>query len=245
MNKENKMSIPTPHISATSKDQIANTVLMPGDPLRAKFIAENFLTDAKLFTDTRSMLGYTGYYNGKRVSVMGSGMGIPSSMIYFNELFNFYDVETIIRIGTAGSMNKDVKLHDIVIATSACSESSINDNLFGNVHFSPTPDFDLVIKAYEKSKELGYRTHCGQVHSSDQFYSEMPDYVFQNLQRYGVLCVEMESYGLFTLARKLGKKSLGIFTMSDSIVENVADTAEDRQTSYTNMMKLALEVAPE
>lgn len=237
------MNIPTPHISAKSSDQIAKTVLMPGDPLRAKFIAENFLEDAKIFNETRGMLGFTGTYKGKEVSVMGSGMGIPSSMIYYNELFAGYDVDTIIRIGTAGSMQKDVKLHDIVIATSACSESSINDNLFGNIHFSPTPNFKLLLEAYEKSVELGYTTHCGQVHSSDQFYNDMPKNVFENLVKYGVLCVEMESYGLFMAARKHGKNALGIFTISDSLVENVADSAENREKSYTDMMTLALEVA--
>ena len=237
------MSLPTPHIQATDKNEIASTVLMPGDPLRAKFIAENFLKDAIQFNSTRGMLGYTGTYEGKRVSVMGSGMGIPSAMIYYNELFEFYDVDTIIRIGTAGSMNKDVKLHDIVIAQAACSESSINDNLFGNIHFSPVPDFDLLLKAYNKSNELGYKTHCGQVHSSDQFYNDMPENVFNNLQKYGVLCVEMESYGLFMAARKHGKKGLGIFTISDSLVDNIADSAENREKSYTNMMKLALEIA--
>lgn len=237
------MIIPTPHISAKSSEQIAKTVLMPGDPLRAKFIAENFLEDAKIFNETRGMLGFTGTYKGKEVSVMGTGMGIPSSMIYYNELFAGYDVDTIIRIGTAGSMQKDVKLHDIVIATSACSESSINDNLFGNIHFSPTPNFKLLLEAYEKSVELGYTTHCGQVHSSDQFYNDMPKNVFENLVKYGVLCVEMESYGLFMAARKHGKNALGIFTISDSLVENVADSAENREKSYTDMMTLALEVA--
>lgn len=239
------MTIPTPHISAKSKDEIANTVLMPGDPLRAKYIAENFLEDVKQFTNIRGMLGYTGFYKGKKVSVMGSGMGIPSSMIYFNELFNFYDVKTIIRVGSAGSMQENIKLHDIVLATSACSESSINDNLFGNIHFSPTPDFKLLLEAYKKSQELSYTTHCGQVHSSDQFYSEMDPKVFENLQKYGVLCVEMESYGLFTLARKYGKKALAIFTISDSLVSKEVDSAENRQNAYTQMMKLALEVAPE
>ena len=237
------MNIPTPHISAKSSEKIAKTVLMPGDPLRAKFIAENFLEDAKIFNETRGMLGFTGTYKGKEVSVMGSGMGIPSSMIYYNELFAGYDVDTIIRIGTAGSMQKDVKLHDIVIATSACSESSINDNLFGNIHFSPTPNFKLLLEAYDKSMELGYTTHCGQVHSSDQFYNDMPKNVFENLVKYGVLCVEMESYGLFMAARKHGKNALGIFTISDSLVENVADSAENREKSYTDMMTLALEVA--
>lgn len=237
------MTIPTPHIEAKSKDEIAKTVLMPGDPLRAKFIAENFLEDISIFNQVRGMLGYTGYYKGKRVSVMGSGMGIPSAMIYYNELFEFYDVETIIRVGTAGSMNKNVKLRDIVIASSACSESSINDNLFGNIHFSTTPDFNLLIKAYETSKKLGYNTHCGQVHSSDQFYSDIDPKVFKNLQKYGVLCVEMESYGLFMAARKHGKKGLGIFTISDSLIDGKADSSENRQKSYREMMKLALEVA--
>ncbi|WP_099320671.1 purine-nucleoside phosphorylase [Anaerococcus sp. Marseille-P3625] len=237
------MNIPTPHISATSPDEIASTVLMPGDPLRAKFIAENFLDNVKQFNKTRGMLGFTGYYKEKKVSVMGSGMGIPSSMIYYNELFAFYDVDTIVRIGTAGSMQEDIKLHDIVIATSACSESSINDNLFENINFSPTPDFDLLLKAYNKSNELSYTTHCGQVHSSDQFYNKLPDGVFDNLRKYGVLCVEMETYGLYMTARKYGKKALGIFTISDSLVEKVADSAENREKSYTNMMNLALEIA--
>lgn len=237
------MNIPTPHISATSPDEIASTVLMPGDPLRAKYIADNFLDNVKLFNETRGMLGFTGYYKGKKVSVMGSGMGIPSSMIYYNELFAFYDVDTIIRIGTAGSMQEDIKLHDIVIATSACSESSINDNLFANINFSPTPDFELLLKAYNKSNELFYTTHCGQVHSSDQFYNKLPDGVFDNLRKYGVLCVEMETYGLYMTARKYGKKALGIFTISDSLVEEVADSADNREKSYKNMMNLALEIA--
>lgn len=237
------MNIPTPHISATSPDEIASTVLMPGDPLRAKFIADNFLDNVKQFNKTRGMLGFTGYYKGKKVSVMGSGMGIPSSMIYYNELFAFYDVDTIIRIGTAGSMQEDIKLHDIVIATSACSESSINDNLFANINFSPTPDFELLLKAYNKSNELSYTTHCGQVYSSDQFYNKLPDEVFDNLRKYGVLCVEMETYGLYMTARKYGKKALGIFTISDSLVEEIADSAENREKLYTNMMNLALEIA--
>lgn len=239
------MKIPTPHISAKSADEIAKTVLMPGDPLRAKFIAENFLEDVTQFNNTRGMLGFTGYYKEKKVSVMGSGMGIPSAMIYYNELFAGYDVDTIIRIGTAGSMQEDIKLHDIVLATSACSESSINDNLFGNINFASIPDFELLLEAYNKSLDLGYTTHCGQVHSSDQFYNDIPENVFENLRKYGVLCVEMESYGLFMAARKHGKKGLGIFTISDSLVENVSDSAENREKSYTDMMNLALEVAHE
>ena len=237
-------NIPTPHITA-GMDDFADTVLMPGDPLRAKFIADTFLEDAVLVNNVRGVNGHTGFYKGKRVSVMASGMGMPSMGIYSHELFNFYDVDTIIRIGSAGSMQENIKLHDIVLATSACSESSINDNLFGNIHYSPTPDFDLLLEAYKKSQELGYTTHCGQVHSSDQFYSEMDPKVFENLQKYGVLCVEMESYGLFTVARKYGKRALGVFTISDSLVSNESDSAENRQSAYTQMMTLALEVAPE
>lgn len=239
------MKIPTPHIEAKSADEIANTVLMPGDPLRAKYIADNFLEDVTQFNQVRGMLGFTGYYQGKRISVMGSGMGIPSAQIYYNELFGGYDVNTIIRVGTAGSIQEDVNIRDIVLATAACSESSVNDNLFGNIKYSPTPDFELLDAAYHKSKELGYTTHAGQVQSSDQFYSDLPDHVFENLRKYGVLCIEMESYGLFTTARKYGKRALGIFTISDSIIKDEADSSEDRQNAYTNMMKLALEVAPE
>ena len=238
------LNIPTPHNNAKAGD-FAKTVLMPGDPLRAKYIAETYLENPRQVNAVRNMFGYTGTYKGKEVSVMGAGMGMPSIGIYSYELFNFYDVDTIIRIGSAGSMQENIKLHDIVLATSACSESSINDNLFGNIHYSPTPDFDLLLEAYKKSQELGYTTHCGQVHSSDQFYSEMDPKVFENLQKYGVLCVEMESYGLFTVARKYGKRALGVFTISDSLVSNESDSAENRQSAYTQMMTLALEVAPE
>ncbi len=237
------MGIPTPHIDAKSKDEIAKTVLMPGDPLRAKYIADNFLEDVTQFNHTRGMLGFTGYYKGKRISVMGSGMGIPSSLIYFNELFRFYDVECIIRIGTAGSMQENINLRDLVIATSACSDSSINEAVFGKYHFSTTPDFNLMLKAYETSKELGLNTHFEQVLSADQFYDDMPKEISDNLVQYGIACVEMETYGLYSIAKKLGKKALGIFTISDSLVTGETDSAENRQTAYTNMMKLALEIA--
>lgn len=238
-------SIPTPHIEATSPDQIANTVLMPGDPLRAKFIAEKYLTDVTQFNQVRGMLGYTGYYKGKRVSVMGSGMGIPSAMIYYYELFNFYEVNTIIRIGTSGAMQPHIKVRDVVVATAACTDSGINDGKFGNYSFCPTPDFDLMMAAYTKAEEMGITTHFGTVVSGDQFYGDPDPEVNKKLTQYGVLAGEMESAGLYTVARRLGKRSLGMFTISDSALSGEAESSQEREQGYTDMMELALEIAPE
>lgn len=236
--------IPTPHIEATSIDQIAKTVLMPGDPLRAKFIAETYLTDVKQFNQVRGMLGYTGYYKGKRISVMGSGMGIPSAMIYYYELFQFYDVDNIIRIGTAGSLQPDIALKDLVIATAANTDSGITKGQFGNYQFCPTPDFLLLKAAYEQAEKMGIKAHLGTVLSSDVFYGESNPELTAKLQQYGVLCAEMESAGLFMTARRTGKKALAMFTISDSLVTNEAESSQDRQTGYTQMMELALEIAP-
>lgn len=237
--------IPTPHIEATSPDQIANTVLMPGDPLRAKFIAEKYLTDVTQFNQVRGMLGFTGFYKGKRVSVMGSGMGIPSSLIYYHELFNFYEVDTIIRIGTAGAMQPNIRLKDVVVATAACTDSNINTGRFGNIQFCPTPDFELLMAAHDKAKEMGITAHFGTVRSGDQFYGEKDPEVQKKLTQFGVLCGEMESAGLYTEARRLGKRSLAMFTISDSALTNEADAASEREQGYTQMMELALEIAPE
>ena len=239
------MSIPTPHIEATSPDQIANTVLMPGDPLRAKFIAEKYLTDVEQFNSVRGMLGYTGKYKGKRISVMGSGMGIPSSMIYYHELFAFYEVETIIRIGTAGAISPKVGMRDVVVATASCSDSSLNVGEFGKTQFCPTPDFDLLMAAKKYADDHHITAHFGTVKCSDEFYREDSSEIFEKLQRYGVLAAEMESTALYTAARKLGKKSLALFTVSDSLVSHEADDPKARQESYTQMMELALEIAPE
>lgn len=237
-------NIPTPHIEATSADEIANTVLMPGDPLRAKFIADTYLDDVTQFNQVRGMLGYTGYYKGKRVSVMGSGMGIPSAMIYYHELYAFYGVETIIRIGTAGAMNPDVRLEDIVIATASITDSGINRNEFGNYAFCPTPDFDLLVAANEQAKKMDVKTHVGTVLCSDQFYRERKPEI-ERFTQYGVLAGEMESAGLFTAARRLGKKSLALFTISDSGFSKEAQSSEMREKGYRSMMELALEIAPE
>nr|WP_072515155.1 purine-nucleoside phosphorylase [Ndongobacter massiliensis] len=237
--------IPTPHIGATSPDQIANTVLMPGDPLRAKFIAQNYLTDVSVFNEVRGMLGFTGLYRGKRVSVMGSGMGIPSSMIYYHELFAFYEVQTIIRVGTAGSWQKDVGLRDIVLATAAMTDSRVHEGLFGPYSFCPTPDFSLLMEAYNTAKKREMPVHAGVVISADQFYRELPEEVKTNIQTFGIVATEMETAGLYTTARKLGRRALGLFTISDSLVTGAAESSEDRQKAYTNMMELALEIAPE
>lgn len=235
--------IPTPHIGATSKDEIANTVLMPGDPKRAKFIAETFLTDVKCFTEVRGMLGFTGYYKGKRVSVMGSGMGIPSAMIYYNELFKFYDVKTIIRVGTAGGLQKGLKVRDIVVATAASTASSVVRGKFGEVQFAPTASFDLLIKTYEKAEEMGLDAYFGNVLSNDEFYKDWDPKEFDNIVKYGTLAVEMEAAGLYMAAREHAKDALVICTISDN--ESGEDSAEVREKAYTKMMELALEVAPE
>lgn len=238
------MNIPTPHIEAKSPDEIANTVLMPGDPLRAKFIADTYFENPVQFNQVRGMLGYTGYYKGKRVSVMGSGMGIPSSMIYFHELYAFYEVDTIIRIGSAGAMQPHVHLHDLVIATASNTDSKINHGLFGPYDFCPTPDFDLLVEGVEKAKAMDIPVHAGTVLCSDQFYRDFPEEVMANLMRYGALCAEMESAALYMTARKLGKRALAMFTISDHILTQEADSPEARQEGYRQMMELALEIAP-
>lgn len=235
--------IPTAHIGAVSPDEIANTVLMPGDPLRAKFIAETFLEDVTQFNAVRGMLGFTGFYNGKRVSVMGSGMGVPSAAIYYHELFKFYGVETIIRIGTCGGFQDYIDVTDIVVATAASTPSSIVKGKFGEVQFAPTPTFELVMQAKEYSDKNNLKSHFGTVLTSDEFYGKKDPNVGADLIQYGTLGAEMESAGLFMIAREHGKQSLAIFTVSDKPGEE--QTAEQREKGYTEMMKMALEIAPE
>ena len=235
--------IPTAHIAAKSSDEVANTVLMPGDPLRAKFIAENYLSNVTCFNETRGMLGYTGYYNDKRVSVMGSGMGTPSATIYYYELFKYYEVDNIIRIGTAGSLQENVKMRDIVFATTAHSDSAIVKSRFGNYNFSPTPDFNLLKKAvqYAENKDLSH--HVGASLSSDEFYGEIDDTVKNNLIKYGALVAEMETAGLYMTALRLGKSALALFTISDNDDNTVS--SKERETSFIEMIELALEIAPD
>ena len=237
------MGIPTPHNAAKQGD-IAKTVLMPGDPLRAKFISEKFLENAVCFNTVRNMFGYTGTYKGKKISVMGSGMGIPSIGIYSYELFNFYDVNNIIRIGSAGALADNVHVRDIIIAMTASTNSNYADQYKLPGTFAPCADFGLLRKAVETGEKLNLHTVVGNVLSSDTFYSA--DETFNDRwKRMGILGIEMETAALYMNATYAGKKALGIFTVSDHIYTGEALSAEERQNSFTEMMELALETAPE
>lgn len=226
------------HINA--KDgEIAELVLLPGDPLRAKFIAENFLENAVCYNEVRGMLGFTGTYNGKKVSVQGTGMGQPSISIYVNELFQFYNVQKAIRIGTCGSINKDIALRDVILAQGACSDSGINTQRFNGLHFAPIADFELLMNAYETAKKLGIKANVGNCVSSDLFYDTKENWKLW--AEYNAMGVEMEAAELYTLAAKFNRKALAILTVSDHILLGGATTAEERQLTFTNMMKIALE----
>jgi len=229
------------HITA-KPGEVAESILLPGDPLRAKFIAENLLESAKLYTEVRGILGYTGTYKGKRVSVQGTGMGIPSISIYVNELFRDYGVKRAIRIGTAGSLQENIKIRDLVIAMTACTDSSANKIRFGGRDFAPSATFSLVKKAWESANELGFKAAVGSIVSTDMFYSENPD-EWKLWAKFGVLAVEMEASELNTLAAKYGRECLCLVTISDSLVTHEATTAEERQKTFTRMMEVALETA--
>ena len=229
------------HIAAKN-GEIAETILLPGDPLRAKFVAENFLQDTVQYNSVRNMFGYTGTYKGKRISVQGTGMGIPSISIYVNELFREYDVKRAIRIGTAGSLNKDVLLRDLVLAMSACTDSGANNIRFGGRNFSPTASFSLLKTAYEFAVSKGWQPRVGSIVSSDMFYTEDPD-EWKLWSRFGCLAVEMECAELYTLAAKYGREALCILTISDSLVTGESTSAEERQTTFTRMMEVALDTA--
>lgn len=227
--------MPTPHNNALKND-IAKTVLMPGDPLRAKFIAETYLTDVKLVNTVRNMLAYTGYYKGKRVTVMGSGMGIPSIGIYSYELYTEYDVDRIIRIGSAGSTDKDLKLFDIVIAQGASTNSSWQEQYHLGGTYSAIASYPVMKEAIDACEKFNYRYKVGQVLSSDNFYGEE----WEPWAKMGILACEMEAYGLYCVAAQLHKEALAIMTISDSMIEHQETTAEQREKSFTNMMEVAL-----
>lgn len=231
----------TPHNSADIKD-IAKTVLMPGDPFRAKFIAENFLEDAKLVNNVRGIQGYTGTWKGTPVTVMASGMGMPSIGIYSYELFKFYDVENIIRVGSAGAYSADLKLFDVVVADSAYSESTYAKEQCGNTSDIQYPSEELNAKIIASAKNLGIETHVGCLHSSDVFYRESKDYL-KTVEEKGCFAVEMESFALFSNAKVLGKHAACIVTISDSFVSPEETTPEQREQSFTDMMKIALDAA--
>ncbi|MBQ6073083.1 MAG: purine-nucleoside phosphorylase [Bacteroidales bacterium] len=228
---------PTPHIGA-QYGEIAETVLMAGDPLRAKFMAENYLENPVQFNNVRGMLGYTGTYHGKRVSVMGHGMGIPSIGIYTYELFNFYGVNTIVRIGSAGSYNLDLKLGDLVIAMGACTDSNYGAQFGLPGTFAPIANFDLLRAAVETCEKRGFRYKVGNILSSDAFYSDNPQ--TNRWVKMGVLAVEMEASALYMNAARAGKRALAICTISDHILTGEVTTAEERRTNFTQMMEVAL-----
>jgi purine-nucleoside phosphorylase len=234
------MSIPTPHISAKA-GEFAKTVLMPGDPLRAKFVADNYLEDAVLVNSVRGINGYTGKYNGKPVSVMASGMGIPSIGIYSYELFNFYDVENIIRIGTAGSLQEDLKVRDVAFAMGACTNSNYASQFEMPGTFAPIASFDLLKKAIDVTEKMGIHYKAGNFLSSDTFYDDSKGTM--KWAKMGILCVEMEAAALYMNAARAGKNALAICTISDSLVTGEETTSEERQNSFHNMMKIALEIA--
>ena len=232
--------VPTPHIGA-QYGEIADKVIMAGDPLRAKFMAENFLENPVQYNSVRGMLGYTGTYKGKRVSVQGHGMGIPSIGIYTYELFNFYDVKRIIRCGSAGAYDPNLKLGDVVFAMGSCTDSNYGAqfNLPGT--FAPIADFELLRAAAQKAEELGIDYKVGNVLASDVFYGDDADN-WKQWQKMGVMAVEMEATALYMNAARAGKSALCICTISDSLVHGTACSAEERQTSFTNMMEIAFNI---
>ena len=233
-------NIPTPHIEAKAAD-FAQTVLMPGDPLRAKFIAETFLTDAKLINNVRGVQGYTGIYKGKRVSVMASGMGMPSIGIYSYELFNFYNVKNIIRVGTAGVIRPDLKVRDIVIGQGACTNSAYSRQFDLPGDFAPICSFELLQKAVKAAEDRGITPIVGNLYSSDTFYDDSMG--LSKWQKMGVLAVEMEAAALYMNAARAGKNALAICTISDNPFTGEATTSEERQLNFTKMMEIALEIA--
>lgn len=229
----------TPHIGA-NKGDIAETILLPGDPLRAKYIAETFLEDAVQYNNVRGMLGFTGTYKGKRVSVQGTGMGIPSIGIYTHELITEYGVKNLIRVGTAGSMQKNVKIRDVVIAMSASTDSAINKLRFNGADYAPTASAELMFKAYEAGKAKGLNMKAGNVLTSDTFYGDDFE-AWKKWAKFGVLCVEMETAQLYTTAAKFGVNALTLLTISDSLVTGEATSAEERQITFNDMIEVALE----
>ncbi len=226
------------HINAT-EGAIAKNILLPGDPLRAKFIAENFLENAKLYNEVRGMFGFTGTYKGVPVSVQGTGMGQPSLSIYVTELFKDYGVENAIRVGTCGAIQEDLELRDTILVNSACSDSCLLNQRFGNLHFAPTADFNLVKTADRVAEGMKIRYSVGSVVSSDFFYDINANW--KKWKEYGVKGIEMESAELFTLAGQYKRHAMAIMTVSDHILKGGETTAEERQTTFTNMMKIALE----
>ncbi|WP_426357743.1 purine-nucleoside phosphorylase [Pseudocolwellia sp. HL-MZ19] len=229
----------TPHIEAAA-DDFAKTVLMPGDPLRAKYIADNFLENVKCVTRVRNMFGYTGTYKGQPISVMGSGMGIPSISIYATELYKDYGVENIIRIGSCGAVRDDINVGDVIVGMSASTDSNVNRMRLNQCDFAATADFGLLQKVANTADKLNKKIRVGNVFTADLFYTPQPE-MFALMEKYGILAVEMEAAGLYGVAAEYGKKALAVFTVSDHIKTGESMSADERETSFKDMMELTLE----
>ena len=230
------------HIGA-KKGEIAPSILLPGDPYRARFIAENLMEDAVCFNEVRGMLGFTGTYQGKRVSVMGTGMGVPSHSIYVNELISDYGVKTLVRVGTCGALQPNLELGDVVLAMASSTDSQVNRLRFSGMDYAPTASFELLLKAYQTATTRGATVRVGNILTSDTFYHDDPD-SWKLWAAFGVLVVEMETTGLYTLAAKYGVDALSILTVSDSLVTGAQTTSEERERTFTQMVELALEIVP-
>lgn len=229
------------HLEAKVGD-IAETVLLPGDPLRAKYVADNFLEEAFCYNNVRGMLGFTGFYKGKRVSIQGSGMGMGSIAIYVNELIKDYNVKNLIRVGTCGTFHEQMKLGQVVLAMSASGDSDANSLYFKGMHYAATADFDLLLKAYQTAKDLKINTLQGSIFSTNSFYDDNPNR-WDIWKKQGILGVEMESQILYTLAKRFDTKALSIVTVSDNIITKESSSAKERETSFNDMMRIALELA--
>lgn len=227
------------HINAKQGD-IAESILLPGDPLRAKYIAETFLEDSTCYNQVRGMLGFTGTYKGKRVSVQGTGMGIPSISIYVNELIREYGVKNLVRVGSCGAIQKDIKVRDVILAMTSCTDSNINRLAFPGFDYAPCANFELLQKAYQVGTQKGMPVRVGNILSADIFYRDSLEMV-EKLGNYGVLAVEMETTALYTLAAKYGVNALSILTVSDHIFTGEETTAEERQTTFNDMIVMALD----
>lgn len=232
------------HIGAKQGD-IAERILLPGDPLRAKFIAETYLENPVCYNNVRGMLGFTGTYRGKRVSVQGTGMGVPSISIYVNELIREYGCKTLIRTGTCGCFDENIKVLDVILAQGASTTSAINNCVFGANHYAPIADFSLLHTAYAKAGEKGLKTYVGNVLTSDRFYNEEGDESWKQWKAYGVMGVEMECAALYSIAARYGAKALGILTVSDHIVTGEVTSSETRERALKDMIELGLETAIE
>ncbi|MFE5471268.1 purine-nucleoside phosphorylase [Bacillus safensis] len=225
------------HIGA-EKGQIAETVLLPGDPLRAKYIADTYLEDVECYNEVRGMYGYTGNYKGKRVSVQGTGMGVPSISIYVNELIQSYDVQNLIRVGSCGAIKRDVNVRDVILAQTSSTDSQMNRVAFGPIDYAPCADFGLLKKAYDTAEAKNVAVRVGNVFTADQFYNEKP---LELMAQYGILAIEMETTALYSLAAKFDRKALSILTVSDHVLTGEETTAEERQTTFDEMILIALD----